>query len=254
MYTVQIVRDVAYAPHPACKIDFYLPKRETPGALVVYFHGGGLEGGERQDETVLLSLAREYGIAVATADYRMYPDAKYPEFLEDAAAAVAFARGYCAHSALWVGGTSAGGYLSMMLFADERYLENAGVSPRAVTGYLLDAGQPTVHFNVLRERGLDTRLVRIDEAAPLWYIDHDFTPDAPHLLLLYAGNDLVNRPEQYRLFYRTLAHFNYPMERVEIRCFEGYAHCGYYDSKNADGAYALMKLYADFIERAEGCQ
>lgn len=243
------IQNVAYAPHTACKMDFYLPKTQAPCPLLVYFHGGGLEGGARQDVQALFALAKAYGIAVATADYRLYPEAKFPDFIEDAAAAVAFAQRYCAArhgvSACFVGGSSAGAYLSMMLFADGRYLSAANAGE--VSGYILNGGQPTVHFNVLRERGADERLVRVDEAAPLWYIDCDFSADTRRLLLLFAENDMVNRPEQNRLFHRTLLHFGYPEALVEARCMAGFGHCEYDGVTDAAGKNLLAELCADFI-------
>ena len=45
-----------------------------------------------------------------------------------------------------------------------------GVDTDFISGYISDSAQMTTHFNVLRERGLDTRLERIDEAAPLFYL------------------------------------------------------------------------------------
>ena len=53
---------------------------------------------------------------------------------------------------LYVGGSSAGAYIAMMLCFDPAYLKPYGVSN--IQGYLFDAGQPTVHFRVLKERGL----------------------------------------------------------------------------------------------------
>ena len=53
-------------------------------------------------------------------------------------------------------------------------------SMKDIAGYLHDTPQPTTHFNILRERGIDTKAIRVDEAAPLYYIDRDF--EAPQTL------------------------------------------------------------------------
>ena len=48
----------------------------------------------------------------------------------------------------------------MMLCMDVRYLAAHGIDARdrsQIAGYFCDSGQPTVHFNILRERGIDTR-------------------------------------------------------------------------------------------------
>ena len=152
---------------------------------------------------------------------------------------------------LFVGGSSAGGYLSMMLCFAPQYLEKYGMKPTDVAGYIHDAGQPTVHFNILRERGQDTRLVRIDESAPIWYIDHTPKPEeVPAMCILYSENDITNRPEQTALLYRTMAHFAYPMEKIEMHYFPGYGHCGQLLAVDPDdGIHVFCKTAAAFIQK-----
>jgi len=253
MYDVDIVKDVSYSRHKECMIDFYIPKTEHKCPVLIYFHGGGLNSGNRQDEGILLRLATEYGIAVAAADYRMYPDAKFPDFIEDSADAVKFVRDYNQKQNLfgeyYIGGISAGGYLTMMLFFDRSYLSRRGIAVEDIAGYIFDTGQPTAHFNVLAERGLDSRLIRIDDAAPIYYIDRDYEykDSQPKILILYSDNDIVNRLEQNRLLYRTMFDFNYNMEKIQMKCLEGYCHGEYYGAQYEDGTYLLPKLYSDFI-------
>ncbi|OPJ65232.1 alpha/beta hydrolase [Clostridium oryzae] len=253
MYLVDVIKDVSYSIYKECLLDFYIPKTEHKCPVLIYFHGGGLDSGERQDEIILKTLASNYGIAIATADYRMYPAAKFPNFIEDSADAVKFVMEYNEKQNLfseyYIGGISAGGYLTMMLFFDKSYLSKRGISVEDVSGYIFDAGEPTTHFNVLAERGLDTRLVRIDEAAPIYYIDKDYPhKDAqPKILILFSDNDITNRLEQNQLLYRTMFHFNYNMDKIEIRCLKGYTHVGYYSAQYEDGNYILPKLYSDFI-------
>ena len=80
--------DIAYCENgmEAQKLDLWLPEKEN-FPVFVFFHGGGLEAGDKADEAFIPELV-EQGIAVASANYRMYPDAVFPQFLEDAAAAV----------------------------------------------------------------------------------------------------------------------------------------------------------------------
>ena len=70
-------------------LDLCLPDGE-PTALLLYFHGGGFVEGSR-DLTPMTHFAEDMtdaGIAVASVEYRMYPSAKYPDFIEDAAEAM----------------------------------------------------------------------------------------------------------------------------------------------------------------------
>lgn len=64
-------------------LDLYLPEGKNFPTLV-YFHGGGLEGGDKQGHPFIPYLASR-GIAVVSANYRMYPEARYPDFVQDAA-------------------------------------------------------------------------------------------------------------------------------------------------------------------------
>lgn len=255
---MKTILNVVYRPEypETCLVDFYLPDAEASAPLFIYLHGGGLEAGNRHCD-FLYDLPEKYGIAVASVEYRMYPEAHDPDFVDDSAASVAFIREYARKNLpyldvehkLFVGGSSAGGYLSMMLCFAPQYLEKYGMKPTDVTGYIHDAGQPTVHFNILRERGQDTRLVRIDESAPIWYIDHTPEPaDVPHMCILYSENDITNRPEQTALLYRTMAHFEYPMEKIEMHYFPGYGHCGQLLAVDPeDGIHVFCKTAAAFI-------
>lgn len=248
---MQSITNLVYRPEypDTCLLDLHLPDTNSASPLFLYFHGGGLESGERSCP-FLYDLPEKFGIAVASADYRLYPCARYPDFVEDAAACAAFIHAYDKNrfSQIFIGGSSAGGYLSMMLCFARQFLAQYGLAPTDFAGFLHDAGQPTVHFNILRERGLDTRLVRIDETCPIWYIDH--TPqqkDVPPMYILYAQHDMKNRPEQTELLYRTMEHFGYPMEKIRMHCFPDFQHCQYDFVNDTDGINLLAKTIASFI-------
>lgn len=222
-----------YDPEHQLDIELYLPDT-APESVIIYFHGGGLERGTRlTNEQLFLDMAQD-GYAVASADYRLYPQAKYPDFIQDAARAVAYMlqdSGY-SFDRVFVGGSSAGSYLAMMLLFDPSYLAEYGLDPLSFDGWVLDAGQPTVHFNVLRERGLDTRLVRVDETSAFWHINHDFAatrPDGklPMLLNFTSTYDMTCRTEQLKLLHATLLHFGWPADRLKFIFMEGYRHCEY---------------------------
>ena len=238
--------NICYAPEhgAAGMLDLYLPETEAPCPLFIYFHGGGLESGARTDYMGTFRALSERGIAVASVEYRLLrfadghaqlaPDsAQFPDFIADCAQAVAWlhthGEEFHAFDAYYIGGSSAGGYLAMMLCLNARWLERYGLDPMRINGYLFDAGQPTTHFNVLAARGQDARLVRIDEAAPLYWIDHPFDASRPlpRLLIVYAEFDMTNRPEQTQLLYRTLLHFGYDDARISLKCMKGYRHCAY---------------------------
>lgn len=140
-----ITRDVAYGTHPRQKFDLYLPDHAQRVPLVVFFYGGSWQNGSKADYRFLGQALTEQGIAVAVVDYRLYPEVRYPTFVEDAAHAVAYLHQH-AHSygadpdALYVAGHSAGAYIAIMVGADPHYLENAGGKRNWVRGIIGIAG------------------------------------------------------------------------------------------------------------------
>ena len=141
-----------YGEHENQYVVVYLPESDT-FPVCVYLHGGGLGAGVPEQEFVD-SLVKK-GVAVVSGQYRMYPDAKYPQFIEDGASVIAWAKEnmekYGNVTDLFVVGTSAGAYISMMLCFDKKYLAKHGISNDDISGYIHNAGQPTTHFNVLEE-------------------------------------------------------------------------------------------------------
>ena len=238
---------ICYDKDHDLKLDLRLPEKENP-PLFIYMHGGGLEAGGRGDFSDAAEYLASVGIASASLDYRMYPEAVFPEFIEDCAKAIAFLvneRGK-EFSKIIVGGSSAGAYISMMLLFDKRYLGKYGLEPLSFDGWFLNAGQPTTHFNVLRERGLDTRLVRVDEAAPIWFIDREFKSiredgKLPLVMNISSSLDMACRLEQLKLLEATMRHFGYPVDRLRFEYMNGYGHCEY------DHLPVFGKLIADFV-------
>lgn len=241
-------KDSGYSTH---QLDLYLPDGKCE-ALLLYFHGGGFIEGSRKDVTASHPFVRdmiEAGIGVASAEYSMYPDARFPDFIEDGAAAVKFAKEklkeYSDYGKLIVGGTSAGGYLTQMLCFDKKYLEAVGVSSDDITAYVHDAGQPTVHFNVLRERGFDHRRVMINDAAPLYHVG--LAKSYPPMQLIVSDNDIENRLEQTELLVGTLRHFGYDMSKVRLDKTSG-THVWYVNAIDDDGKSEFAKLVIPFIK------
>ena len=163
-------KDIEYGFFPRQKLNIYLPDKDEFDVFI-FFHGGGIEGGCKEkspDEKFdFVSTVLDSGIAVVTANYRLYPDAVYPDFIRDAASVVAWVNknidkyGKC--KKIFVGGISAGAYISMMLCFDKRFLAVHKIDISTLGGFVFDAGQPTAHFNVLREKGIDPKRVIIDD-------------------------------------------------------------------------------------------
>lgn len=199
MEKITILSDVKYAEPAECLLDIYV----KPGATktLIWLHGGGLiHFNKTTDRDFLLKTANDLNMHIVSADYRKYKTAKFPEFIEDAAAAVAFVFEYREKYALggdiFLGGSSAGAYLAMMVLFNDKYLQKHGLKPTDLKGFILDSPQTTDHFNVLLERGIDTRKVLISDASPLYFAEEK--PYPPFFITSYE-NDIFGRLEQNKM-------------------------------------------------------
>jgi acetyl esterase/lipase len=106
------VPDVDVEVAPGWRV--YRPREPRSGRVLLWIHGGGLVMGDPvQDDRFCAETARELGITVVSARYRLAPEHPYPAALEDCHAAWAWAREQTAD--LVVGGQSAGGGLAAAL-------------------------------------------------------------------------------------------------------------------------------------------
>lgn len=183
-----------------CKLDLYLPAKREAFATLVWFHGGGLTGGSKESAVMKrlgASLAEE-GIAVVVPNYRLSPKAKYPAYVQDACAVVAWTlKNIPQHGGdtkrVFVGGHSAGGYLTLMLGMDARHLSKVGVKRSSLAGLIPVSGQTMTHYTVRQERGIGKFSVIADDAAPVrWAEAKGIAP----MLVIWADKDMPARAEE----------------------------------------------------------
>ena len=230
------------------RLDLHLPESEEFN-LFVYFHGGGLIRGKHGGVEVFAKTLAERNIGVATVEYRLLPEAKFPDFIEDAADAIAWLKnnvsefGKC--NRLYVGGSSAGAYISMMLCFDNRFLARVGMKPTDIDAYIHDAGQPTAHYNVLKSLGKDSRRVIVDETAPIYFVgmEENYSP----MLFIVSDNDMFARYEQTMLMIKTLNHFGHT-ENVFSKIMHG-KHCEYVYKQDEEGNGILANVILSFLDK-----
>ncbi len=102
--------DIAYGPLQRQKLDFYKPEMPRPdGKTVVFFYGGNWDSGTKSDYRFVAQALASRGIAAIVADYRLYPEVRFPTFIEDGAMAVRWAADTIGTDRLFLMGHSAGG-------------------------------------------------------------------------------------------------------------------------------------------------
>ncbi len=186
-----------------CRLDLYYPEHVKDFPTVVWFHGGGLKGGERYIPEEL----KEKDIAIAAINYRLYPKVKCPVYIEDAAAAVAWVfkniKKYGGDpDKIIVSGHSAGGYLTSMVGLDKKWLAPYDIDANEIWLLVPFSGHTITHMTVREERGIPPEQAIVDEFAPLYHV----RPDAPPIVLITGGRDLelLGRYEENAYFWRMM--------------------------------------------------
>lgn len=185
-YDKALASDDAYLKE-RCVLDLYYPKNKKGFATIVWFHGGGLTGGQKE----ILEGFKEKGLAIIGVNYRLSPKVKVVNCIEDAAAAVAWAfRSIATYggdpSLVFVSGHSAGGYLTLMLGLEKKWLQQHEIDANTIAGLIPLSGHTITHFERRKELGIPDTQPLIDSLAPLFHV----RADAPPLLLITGDREL----------------------------------------------------------------
>ena len=127
----QVGRDIAFGADPRQQLDVYAPKGRAGAPVVVFFYGGSWKTGSRRDYGFAARAIAAKGFVVVVPDYRLVPQVRYPAFVEDGAAAVAWTAAHAGEyggdpKRIGVAGHSAGAYIALMLAVDPRWTAKAG--------------------------------------------------------------------------------------------------------------------------------
>lgn len=125
------------------RLDVYLPQSPTAGGrpVVVFFYGGGWSEGAKEQYRFVANALTSRGYVVVVPDYRLYPEVRFPAFVEDAALAVRWTRDHVAEfngdpGKLVLVGHSAGAHIAAMLTFDEHFLVAVGGDQRWIRGFV----------------------------------------------------------------------------------------------------------------------
>jgi acetyl esterase/lipase len=193
--------DIAYGDGPRRKLDVYVPAALAPGAkapVVVFFYGGSWRFGEKADYRFVGTALAAKGIIAVIADYRLFPEVSYPEFLVDTAQAVAWTHREIARyggdvDRIFIAGHSAGAYDAAMVAFDPRWLAPYGLKPSQFRGFVGLAGP--YNFLPIVDEGVKEVFHWPDTPPDSQPINH-VTKDSLPSLLIAAKKDTFVYPEQ----------------------------------------------------------
>ena len=155
----------------------------------------------------------------------MHPKVKAPVYIEDAAAAVAWTFRNIAKCGgdpdkIILSGSSAGGYLTLMIGLDKSYLQIHQIEANDILALLPLTGHTITHFTVRAENNIPKTQPIIDRFAPLYHVRADAPP-----IVLYTGDpelEMLGRTEENAYMMRMLKVAGHP--DVNHIVFEGYGH------------------------------
>ena len=135
---------VVYAPDRGVSLDIYRPRGAVgthAAPTLVFFYGGAWKRGSRNEYRFAGQRLADDGILTIVADYRTYPAARFPGFMDDAADAVAWAHAHAAEyggdpARLYLAGHSAGAQIAALLGTDGHYLEARGMHAKQLSGVI----------------------------------------------------------------------------------------------------------------------
>lgn len=220
-----VTRAIPYAGGPRRTLDVYRPNVAGKSAVIVFFYGGSWQDGDKESyQFVAAALARR-GYAVVVPDYRVYPEVRYPAFLDDGARAVKWVRANIAQYGgdprrIYVMGHSAGAYIAASLVIDPRWLAKVGMQPRRDIAGLIGLAGP-YDFLPLR----DPKLIEIFGGAnrrdilPIVYV----SPGTPRAFLATDPGDTTVEPGNTERLARRLSVAG---NSVRVRIYRGVGHAG----------------------------
>lgn len=186
---------VEFAPAQGLSLDVYRPQGagRTAAPVVVFFYGGGWTRGERAHYRFVGRRLAQNGVLAIVADYRLYPQARFPGFVEDGAKAVRWARDNAAAyggdaGRLYVMGHSAGAQVGGLIASDARYLGAEGMQRSELAGFIGLAGP--FDFSIGSYAPIFGDPAQRPQAMMLNHVD----AGTPPLLLIHGTDDDVTWP------------------------------------------------------------
>jgi len=241
-------------------LDLYLPEKpDGPLPVVVWIHGGGWRGGDKEPCRAVWLAPRGY--AVASVNYRLSQEAIFPAQIQDCKAAIRWLRAHAAayrldagHIGVW--GDSAGGHLCALLGAsgDVKELEGAQgnlqqssrvqavcdfYGPMDLLRFPLPPDPKKLNAYAMAFQFLggppEENLERAAQASPITYV----TADDPPFLIVHGDRDELVPIQQSELLLEALKKAGV---EAELHVVKGAGHGFPYDA-------AITRLVGEFFDR-----
>ena len=260
------IRDTTI-PGPAgdLPIRIYTPSGGNDHPLIVWFHGGGWVIGDLDNEDPACRvIANSTGAVIVSIDYRLSPDVRFPEPVEDCYAGFVWAHEHASElgadgSRMAVAGTSAGGNLSAAVSLMARDRNGPRISHQVLFCPVIDHDFSTASYSANSDGYMLTR------DSMVWFWDHYIGPDGdgahpyaspiraddlsglpPATIIAAEYDPLLDEAEAYADALKAAGN------DVTYTCYEGMVHgfngqVGIFDRARDALEEAATRLNASFI-------
>lgn len=221
----RVARDVAYGPDPRQRLDVYAPRQvgQAPLPVVLFFYGGGWSAGSRGAYAFAGRAFAGRGFVAVVPDYRLVPEVRFPEFVQDGAAAIRWTRDNIARhggdpNRITIAGHSAGAHIAALLALDPRWLREAGLRADTIkAGVLLSGPYDFLPLTDARSEAALGHWPRPGETQPISFA----RADAPPLWLGTGTADTTVRARNSQALAARLHALGAP---VELKLYPGAGH------------------------------
>ena len=225
----EALTDVAYCNAGAAvqKMDVYFPDSGGPWPVLAYVHGGSWMHGDKSEAIMFAERMTSQGYLVVSINYRLYPEGKFPNMIEDVKCAIRFLRAHAGEynldpNRIAAIGPSAGGHLVSLLGTSDvsagwdvgEYLDQSSrVQAVVAMAPVTDLTRSFPNANIAAMRNVGFGEDNIVLASPITHV----TPDDPPFLLIHGERDELVPYEQSQLMYNRLAQTNVPAQLVIVQ-------------------------------------
>ena len=205
--------DIAYGTDARQRLDVYVPKPAAadgasaslpvaPGRpVVIFWYGGSWQRGSKSDYRFVGAALADHGYVTVLPDYRLYPDVKFPDFLDDAAHAVAWVQQHAQEFGgdphrIVLMGHSAGAHTAAYLALNHEFLARRGANPEWIVGLVGLSGPYVLAPNTRALNRIFTAPWGESDWQPLRFVD----AQAPPTFLAHGlSDDLVSVAQTEKL-------------------------------------------------------
>jgi acetyl esterase/lipase len=214
--------DLPFGERPRQRLDVYVPDGVGPRPIIVFWYGGSYERGRKEQYRFVGAALARAGYVAVLPDYRLYPEARFPGFMDDAAAALSWVVSHAAEiggdpARIYLAGHSAGAQIAALLAYDADRQERAGLRSGVVKGFIGLSGPYALDP--------DTDTLRTIFAAPYGFDDwqpvRKVKPMSPPALLMHGEADDVVWASHTRKMAEALMRSGVPLT---LRLYAGRGH------------------------------